>query len=267
MFLAPRSPGGKLRFAITTGSYQNEQALESAPVPSNQWTHVAVSLQGGTTGRLYVNGSLAASGPITLRPSSINPTINYLGRSQWAGDALFGGRLDDFQIYNRALSDFEIACLANPSRDSDGDGLTDSAETDADLDSDGIPNYLDLDADGDGMPDSWEFAFGLDPFDPADATDDADGDGQSNLAEYIAGTNPNNPADSFTQAVQAGPLLILSVPGIAGRAYILWRSVSLMGEWTAVVADGPISSDRILHLTDPAPPEGGAFYRTSVSLP
>ena len=61
-------------------------------MPSNQWTHVAVILQSGTTGRLYVNGSLVASNSITLRPSSINPTVNYLGKSQWPGDALLSGR-------------------------------------------------------------------------------------------------------------------------------------------------------------------------------
>jgi hypothetical protein len=267
MFLAPSSPSGKLRFAISTGSYQNEQALETSAVPSNQWTHVAVSLRGGTTGRLYVNGSLAAYGPITLRPSSINPTINYLGRSQWAGDALFGGRLDDFQIYNRALSDFEIACLSNPGRDSDGDGLTDTAETDADLDGDGVPNFLDVDADGDGMPDNWEISFGLDPFEMADADRDKDGDGQTNLAEHIAGTNPNDPADFFAQTVQPGGQFMVSVPAVSGRNYTLWRAASLTGEWNPVHAESPALSDGILLLTDPTPPEDGAFYRTSVSLP
>ena len=46
------------------------------------------------------------------------------------------------------------------------------------------------DADGDGMPDAWETAFGLDPWDPADSPADPDGDGLSNLHEYLAGTYP-----------------------------------------------------------------------------
>ena len=265
MFLTPSSPSGKLRFAITTAGYQNEQSLETTAVPSNQWTHVVLTLQSGTTGRLYINGSLAASNSITLRPSLINPTLNYIGKSQRPGDALFTGRLDDFQIYSRALSLFEIACLANPGRDRDGDGLTDTAETDADLDGDGLPNYLDLDADGDGMPDAWEIAFGLHPFNAADANADLDGDGQSNLAEYIAGTPPNNAADCFTQTVQPGTPLSVSVPGVAGRTYILWRRQSLTDPWTAILTNGPVVSNSPLRLADPAPPEGGAFYRTSVS--
>lgn len=266
-FLTPNNGGGLMHFGITINNYWNEQVLETAAMPTNQWTHVAVTLQGGTTGKLFVNGSLVATNAITLRPSSINPTINYLGKSQFAGDPLFNGRLDDFQIYNRALSAFEIACLANPGRDSNGDGLTDTAQGDGDLNGNGIPNYLDPDMDGDGMPNAWEVANGLNPFDSTDANADADGDGQSNLAEYIAGTNPNNAASFFTQTAQAGAPLTVSVSGVAGRTYILWRSDSLGGAWTAVLTNGPLATAGSVLLSDPAPPVDGAFYRTSVSMP
>lgn len=47
------------------------------------------------------------------------------------------------------------------------------------------------DADSDGMPDSWETAYGLNPASAADANLDPDGDGLTNLQEYLAGTNPN----------------------------------------------------------------------------
>jgi hypothetical protein len=296
-FLTPNSGSGNLRFAITTGGNGAEQRLDfSTMLPSNQWVHLAVVLQGGTSGKLFINGALAVSNAITLRPSNMNPSLNYIGKSQFA-DPLFNGKLDDFQIYNRALSTFELANLANPGTDSDGDGWFDTAETDADTDGDGIPNYLDLDSDGDGipdalesfadsdgdgipniwdtdsdndgMPDSWEFTFGLNPTNAADANLDSDGDGQSNLAEYIAGTSPINANDYFMQTIATNSPISISVPGVAGRTYILWRSQSLASPagWTSVQTNGPLTTNNIVILADPAAPTDGAYYRTSVTAP
>lgn len=89
--------------------------------------------------------------------------------------------------------------------DSDGDGINNSEDdlpldptSSVDTDGDGIGNETDDDDDGDGMPDSYEEEFGLDPLDPADATLDTDGDGVSNLEEYNQNTDPtvadNTPA-------------------------------------------------------------------------
>jgi len=55
------------------------------------------------------------------------------------------------------------------------------------------------DIDNDGMPNSWEEKYGLDPLDPFDANKDKDGDGYSNFKEYEIGTNPER--DIFTQNV------------------------------------------------------------------
>lgn len=61
------------------------------------------------------------------------------------------------------------------------------------IDIDG-PIAADLgDDDGDGMHNSWETFYGLNPSDPSDAAVDTDSDGSTNLQEYQAGTDPTVP--------------------------------------------------------------------------
>ncbi|UCD84576.1 MAG: S8 family serine peptidase [Deltaproteobacteria bacterium] len=50
-----------------------------------------------------------------------------------------------------------------------------------------------MDNDGDGLPDTWEESYGLDPDDPTGdngADGDPDNDGITNFEEYLGGTNP-----------------------------------------------------------------------------
>ncbi|UOG90783.1 MAG: S8 family serine peptidase [Candidatus Thiothrix sulfatifontis] len=64
-----------------------------------------------------------------------------------------------------------------------------------DYDGDLIPDSLDEDDDNDGMPDSWELQYGLNPRDASDALLDSDGDGFTNLQEFQQGTKPNDSSD------------------------------------------------------------------------
>jgi fibronectin type 3 domain-containing protein len=110
MFLTPRSGDGQLRFGIKNGG--TEQTLNSTiPMPYLKWTHVAVTL-GETSARLYVNGiQIAESSAINATSFGFQPVMNYIGRSQFS-DPLFNGRIDDFRVYNYALSANEIAQLS-----------------------------------------------------------------------------------------------------------------------------------------------------------
>ena len=115
MFLTPQCGSG-IRFAITTGGSGGEQQINgSSALVTGAWKHVAVTLS-GNTGILYVDGvEVARNSGMTLKPSSLGSTTqNYIGKSQYA-DPYLDGLVDDFQIYNRALSASEVQTLAGGS--------------------------------------------------------------------------------------------------------------------------------------------------------
>ena len=76
------------------------------------WKHVAIVLGSGQS-HLYVDGALVTNtSTITLRPADLG-TIDYafLGKSQFGADPYFDGKIDEFRVYNRALSAAEIQAL------------------------------------------------------------------------------------------------------------------------------------------------------------
>jgi hypothetical protein len=77
------------------------------------------------------------------------------------------------------------------------------------------------DRDGDGMPNTWELGYGLNPDDATDAALDSDGDGLTNLQEYLAGTNPRDPASvlRFESVSSAGGRTTLIFQAVADKTY------------------------------------------------
>lgn len=106
MFLTPQSGNNTLRFAMKNGGA--EQIVQTSQLPTNEWVHLAVTLGNGKAS-LYVNGQEKASNHnFTIKPSDIKPINNNIGKSQFNSDPLFAGMLDEFYIFNRALSSEEI---------------------------------------------------------------------------------------------------------------------------------------------------------------
>jgi regulation of enolase protein 1 (concanavalin A-like superfamily) len=113
MFLAPKSGAtGNIRFEIKNGSSVNSVEGTSA-LATGGWHHVAVTLN-GATGTIYVDGQKVGSGGVNIRPSQLGVTTqNWIGRSQFSADPYLDGRVDEFRIYNRALSAEEVALVIN----------------------------------------------------------------------------------------------------------------------------------------------------------
>jgi hypothetical protein len=109
------SDGTNVRFAITTSGPGGEQQINGTGLlPLNTWSLVTVTVS-GTTGTLYVNGTPVGTNPdITITPASLGTTTqDWIGRSEYAGDPYLDASVDDFNIYNSALSAAQVATLAS----------------------------------------------------------------------------------------------------------------------------------------------------------
>ncbi|MFJ3895630.1 beta-L-arabinofuranosidase domain-containing protein [Streptomyces sp. NPDC090083] len=115
LFLAATTGAGRARAALKIAGMEAEDVVDAAePLPVGRWTHVALTLGGGT-GVLYVDGAEAGrntamvSGPLLLGATS----RNYLGRSQNTTHPYLHAAVRDFRLHNRALSAAEVARLAS----------------------------------------------------------------------------------------------------------------------------------------------------------
>lgn len=75
----------------------------------NEWNNVTITKEGNEA-RLYINGQIAATSDTFVNDLSLlgKTDKNYLGKSQYEADAYFTGMIDNFNIYNYAISEKDI---------------------------------------------------------------------------------------------------------------------------------------------------------------
>jgi hypothetical protein len=112
--------GGYLRYVLhdeTNGRNFMELAssggsplLAGYPGLGGQYVHV-VCVYNPPAGveAIYTNGVLEASQSVTTAMSNVSTNAAALGRSPWSGDPWLSGGIDEFRIYNGALSTSQIA--------------------------------------------------------------------------------------------------------------------------------------------------------------
>jgi hypothetical protein len=129
------------------------------------------------------------------------------------GDGMWDGFEHTFAYINNILNPGTSNRIMDPLECNDPN---------ADPDADGLSNYEEFlgadraattnldwtdptkaDSDGDGMPDGWEYFYGLDPRNAGDKYQDPDGDGLVNLGEFNLGSNPRL-ADTDADGLQDG---------------------------------------------------------------
>lgn len=269
--------------------------LHLGAVVPGKWHKVALTFDGGESGTItpwligYFDGQRSSGSPLVPSYSSLNarssavlgsstglPLINSgIGGSELVSGKGFTGRIDDVNVFNRVLADIDVSVLGGQLYrfDSDTDGVIDledafpqdDTET-LDADGDGIGNNADPDDDNDGISDTDETLYGLDPLDPSDAAEDADTDGMSNGNEIFAGTNP---ADSNSVFAISG-LDPIAVPtsiqwmSVSGRTYFVEYSTNL-AQWLVLPGASSVHAEGVLtEFTDVQDAESARFYRVQV---
>ena len=112
-------------FVLNDGSGE-QQVNSSISIDPDQWYHLAVTLNDDNHAKMYINGELVGENTnMTQRPADIgngNTTNNWIGRSQYGGDAYFHGYIDEVRIwdFDRTQEDIQNTMHSQLSGNEDG---------------------------------------------------------------------------------------------------------------------------------------------------
>lgn len=121
------------RGTTSAGAVTAENALNL-----NEWQMYAAVMDQTGNVTLYRNGVPVQTGTIAQMPNILTRSSNFIGKSNWADDALYNGLLDDIQIWNYPLTADQIAdmyaggagsfCRFPPQLDYNGNCVVDLAD-------------------------------------------------------------------------------------------------------------------------------------------
>lgn len=83
----------------------------TSAITSGVWTHVVLTYDGTTFLKFYINSVLSDSYILDIQPEIVS-TVGVIG-AYYAGGDYFDGEMDDFRIYNNALSQDDINTIYN----------------------------------------------------------------------------------------------------------------------------------------------------------
>lgn len=116
MYLTTRAgTNNRITYGIQNGgALQSVESNVTLATTGATWYNIVLT-QSGNTVTLYLNGQqVGQRTDITIKPSDLGlTTANYLGKSRFATPAVVDGVLDEFKIFNRALTHAEIVSLGS----------------------------------------------------------------------------------------------------------------------------------------------------------
>jgi hypothetical protein len=113
IFLSPQSGAGDVRIVISDADpgFDHEELVARPGGLNNSYAHLAAVLdpERGWIA-LYIDGRLVSSNPnLSIPLSAVANNFFYLGRALYGADPYLSGYIEEFRIYNTALSSSQIA--------------------------------------------------------------------------------------------------------------------------------------------------------------
>jgi alpha-L-arabinofuranosidase len=113
LFYSPNSGFGDNRAVLRDNNLAEDTAIGGLTLSINTPHHVAVVVDddaNGGTNRMsvYVDGEFGGDVGLDYSLSDLSNSQAYLGRSLFSNDPYFNGRIDEFRIYNNALTATEV---------------------------------------------------------------------------------------------------------------------------------------------------------------
>jgi hypothetical protein len=107
---------------IWSDASNNSGCKFSSATTTNQWRHYAIGVDGydcflyvdgvpstaTVTRTKLTNGSLSNPANVSAVPSNTERTANFIGKSNWNGDAYYNGGIRSIAIYNKSLTANEV---------------------------------------------------------------------------------------------------------------------------------------------------------------
>ncbi|WP_193210551.1 LamG-like jellyroll fold domain-containing protein [Luteolibacter marinus] len=194
---------------------------------TGRWAHVAMSFDSRHL-RLYIDGVEAADHLLPVPGPAAECGGLIIGGHRAGTGRNFDGMLDEVALWQRVIGPEEIATLYH-----DGSPVALPIAVAA------------IDTDGDTLEDWYEVLNGMDPQDPSDVLADIDSDGVPAYLERMAGTHPGHDDSGTYDSLRnllgltadAGGLVFRNPAGDSLRFRLTLASGADPASWEAVVPD------------------------------
>jgi len=102
-----------------SGAVENSTALAAKSIYPNTWQHIVATIAQKSANdassataaeiNIYIDGALVFKNPATYLLRDVARSQCWIGKSEWSQDGYFSGWIDDFFVYNYAISAEQVA--------------------------------------------------------------------------------------------------------------------------------------------------------------